>query len=74
MKEQNWKWKQVTRKEIEDGYESIMATEGQEYSKLPKRDKELLYERYRVIESTTEEYYKEKQRERKGSKNRLVCY
>ena len=66
MEQQNWKWKQVTRKEIEEGYESLMAIEGREYSKLPKRDKELLYERYRLIESTTEEYYREKQREMKG--------
>lgn len=60
------KWKQVTRKEIEKGYEDLMAGEGREYSKLPKRDKELLYQRYRVIESTTEKYYREKQRETKG--------
>jgi hypothetical protein len=63
MEQQNWKWKQVTRKEIEEGYEGLI---GEEYSKLPKRDKELLYQRYRLIESTTEEYYKEKQREMKG--------
>ncbi len=50
------KWKKVSRKEIEDGYEGLL---GEEYSKLPKRDKEDLYKRYRVIERATEEYNRE---------------
>ena len=59
------KWKEVTRKEIEEGYEEQM---GERYTSLPKRDKDLLYERYRVIENTTREYYRERQRDTKGPK------
>jgi hypothetical protein len=59
MEEQ--KWKEVTRKEIEKGYEEQM---GEKYTSLPKRDKDLLYERYRLIESSTKEYYRERQREK----------
>jgi len=40
-----------------EGYKEILGPE--EYSKLPKRDKENLYKRYRVIERATEEYNRE---------------
>lgn len=60
------KWKRVSKKEIEEGYEGLL---GEEYSKLTKREQENLYKRYRLIESTTKEYYTEKQREKKDDKN-----
>lgn len=60
------KWKKISKKEIEEGYKEVL---GEKYSKLTKREQEDLYKRYRMIESTTKEYYTEKQREKKDDRN-----
>lgn len=63
--------KKKLKKEIEKGYEDILAADGREYLRLPKRERENLIKRYRAIEGATIEYLREnkgKQRLRKKEK------
>lgn len=57
------KLKKTVRTEIEKGYEELM---GEEYVRLPKRDRENLYKRYKAIEEATIEYYRENKGRKRG--------
>ena len=57
MKKKSKTINSISKARIMEGYKEILGPE--EYSKLPKRDKENLYKRYRVIERATEEYNRE---------------
>ena len=67
MKKKSKTINSISKARIMEGYKEILGPE--EYSKLPKRDKENLYKRYRVVERATEEYNREKQREKKNDKD-----